>query len=219
MATGTQPRPATSEPLWFIDNLARVLVDGEVSNGTLAVVELSGRQGDMPPLHVHHREDETFVVLEGELSLFLPEPAHRPHRRRGGLRTEGRPARLPRRVGAGTLARDRDAGRVRRLRPRGRRTGRIAVATAAGTRPRPCPAQRDRRRVRHRAARPARHLSRLALSPAVSSPNARSTRCGSCRDRGRSTTASRPRGSSRAAAPARSPARRDARASRPSFPP
>jgi uncharacterized protein YjlB len=26
----------------------------------------------MPPLHIHHREDEVFVVLEGELTLFTP---------------------------------------------------------------------------------------------------------------------------------------------------
>jgi hypothetical protein len=25
----------------------------------------------MPPLHVHHRDDETFYVLEGELTLFV----------------------------------------------------------------------------------------------------------------------------------------------------
>ena len=63
---------AGPEPIWFIDNLARVLVDGDASGGAIAVVELSGRMGDMPPLHVHHADDETFVVIEGALSLFLP---------------------------------------------------------------------------------------------------------------------------------------------------
>jgi quercetin dioxygenase-like cupin family protein len=63
----------TTESIWFIDNLARVVVDGAVSGGTLAVVELEGRRGDMPPLHVHRREDETFYVLEGRLSLHLPD--------------------------------------------------------------------------------------------------------------------------------------------------
>jgi quercetin dioxygenase-like cupin family protein len=63
----------TTEAIWFIDNLARVLVDGETSGGTIAVVELEGRRGDMPPLHVHRREDETFYVLEGRLSLHLPD--------------------------------------------------------------------------------------------------------------------------------------------------
>src|SRR5215475_901136 len=58
--------------IWFIDNLARVLVDGGTSEGRVAVVEVEGRQGDMPPPHVHRREDEAFYVLEGELSLHMP---------------------------------------------------------------------------------------------------------------------------------------------------
>ncbi len=72
MAVAAHPGTAAAEPIWFIDNLVRVLVDGEASGGALAVVETSGRQGDMPPLHVHHVDDETFVVLEGSLALFLP---------------------------------------------------------------------------------------------------------------------------------------------------
>ena len=64
-----------AEAIWFIDNLARVLVDGETTDGTVAVVELEGRRGDMPPLHVHRREDEIFYVLDGRLSLHLPDGA------------------------------------------------------------------------------------------------------------------------------------------------
>jgi quercetin dioxygenase-like cupin family protein len=59
--------------IWFIDTLARVLVDAEASGGTVAVVESEARRGDMPPLHVHRREDEVFYVLDGTLSLHLPE--------------------------------------------------------------------------------------------------------------------------------------------------
>jgi quercetin dioxygenase-like cupin family protein len=54
-----------AEPRWFFSNLARVLV----SNDELGIVEVTGTRGDMPPLHVHHLEDETFVVLEGELGV------------------------------------------------------------------------------------------------------------------------------------------------------
>ena len=69
MAT-IETTPAAA-PLWFIDNLARIHVDGAASGGALAVVEGVGRQGDMPPLHVHTVEDETFYVLEGTLSLHV----------------------------------------------------------------------------------------------------------------------------------------------------
>lgn len=76
LATPAPTAPAQNglvdEPRWFLQNLVRIRVGGEQSSGTLGVVEITGTRGEMPPLHVHHREDETFVVLEGELSLLLP---------------------------------------------------------------------------------------------------------------------------------------------------
>jgi mannose-6-phosphate isomerase-like protein (cupin superfamily) len=63
----------TTEAISFIDTLARVLVDGEASGGAVAVVESEARAGDMPPLHLHRREDEVFYVLEGRLSVHLPD--------------------------------------------------------------------------------------------------------------------------------------------------
>jgi mannose-6-phosphate isomerase-like protein (cupin superfamily) len=69
MTTGV--RLERAQPLWFIDNLIRVHIDGDASDGTLALAEERGRRGEMPPLHVHHRDDETFYVIDGELSLFV----------------------------------------------------------------------------------------------------------------------------------------------------
>ena len=60
-----------AQPLWFIDHLVHVHIDGHAGNGTLALIEERGRRGDMPPLHVHHRDDEAFYVIAGELSLFI----------------------------------------------------------------------------------------------------------------------------------------------------
>jgi mannose-6-phosphate isomerase-like protein (cupin superfamily) len=68
MATSVQRDRA--EPLWVINHLVHVHVDGEASDGRLALIDERGRRGDMPPLHVHHRDDETFYVIDGELSLF-----------------------------------------------------------------------------------------------------------------------------------------------------
>jgi quercetin dioxygenase-like cupin family protein len=59
-----------AEPLWFTDHLVHIHVDGGTSDGSLGLIEERGRRGDMPPLHVHHRDDETFYVIDGELSLF-----------------------------------------------------------------------------------------------------------------------------------------------------
>ena len=61
------------QPLWFIDNLVHVHIDGDASGGVLALAEERGRRGEMPPLHVHHRDDEAFYVIDGELSLFVAD--------------------------------------------------------------------------------------------------------------------------------------------------
>ena len=69
MSTETFQRSA---PLWFIDGLAQIHVSGEETDGRYAVLEILVPQGDMPPLHVHHEEDEVFHVVDGEVTLFLP---------------------------------------------------------------------------------------------------------------------------------------------------
>jgi mannose-6-phosphate isomerase-like protein (cupin superfamily) len=62
---------ASPQPLWFIDNLAYVHVPGEDTGGAYSLSELWAAEGSMPPLHVHHRDDETFYALQGELTLFV----------------------------------------------------------------------------------------------------------------------------------------------------
>ena len=52
----------------FLGATARVLASG----GTLGLVHMDMPAGEMPPLHVHHNEDEGFYVLGGELTLYLP---------------------------------------------------------------------------------------------------------------------------------------------------
>jgi quercetin dioxygenase-like cupin family protein len=64
--------PVKPQPLWFIDTLAYVHVGGEETDGGYTVVEGLAPAGNMPPLHVHRREDELFHVIEGRLTLFLP---------------------------------------------------------------------------------------------------------------------------------------------------
>ena len=60
--TGSPPGVRTS------DTAPRVLLRSEQSDGQVAIVELTGR--GRPPLH-HHDFDETFYVLEGELTFQL----------------------------------------------------------------------------------------------------------------------------------------------------
>lgn len=72
MTTSTsQTKMRLGEPLWFLHNLSRILVDGDECEGRFSLVEMTGASGDMPPLHVHHEEDETFYVLEGQIGLHV----------------------------------------------------------------------------------------------------------------------------------------------------
>lgn len=65
--------PAADE-LEFLGSRARILVDGDATDGRLGVVDMiEVPPGHMPPLHVHHGEDEGFYLLEGEVTLHLPD--------------------------------------------------------------------------------------------------------------------------------------------------
>lgn len=48
-----------------------IRVHGRDTNGTLAVVESHDLPGGGPPPHIHHREDETFQILEGEYEFTI----------------------------------------------------------------------------------------------------------------------------------------------------
>jgi quercetin dioxygenase-like cupin family protein len=58
----------------FLGTRARIVADGAETGGSFGIVDmLEVPAGHMPPLHVHRSQDEGFYVLEGELSLFMPE--------------------------------------------------------------------------------------------------------------------------------------------------
>jgi quercetin dioxygenase-like cupin family protein len=53
--------------LWFLNGLLTIRVSSEEGSDAMSVIEHLASRGDSPPLHVHHREDEIFHILEGEL--------------------------------------------------------------------------------------------------------------------------------------------------------
>ena len=59
------------EALWFFGSLAILKASTETTAGRVTVIEQVARQGNGPPLHVHHREDEWFYILEGELTFWV----------------------------------------------------------------------------------------------------------------------------------------------------
>jgi quercetin dioxygenase-like cupin family protein len=61
------------ETLWFLGTMARMKLEGEQTGGRFAIWESVLPFGAAPPLH-SHPQDETFYVLEGEVTVWLVEP-------------------------------------------------------------------------------------------------------------------------------------------------
>ena len=59
------------EALWFLGSLVTIKASSEDTSGRMAVVEHLSPRGSGSPLHVHRNEDESFYVLEGELTLWV----------------------------------------------------------------------------------------------------------------------------------------------------
>ena len=57
--------------VWFANSLMRVLADAEVTGGQLALIEQRAPRGFSPPTHVHSREDQLLVVIEGAITARL----------------------------------------------------------------------------------------------------------------------------------------------------
>lgn len=54
------------EALWWLGSLATIKATARDTAGQFSLVEVLEGEGEAP-LHVHHREDEAFWVLEGEV--------------------------------------------------------------------------------------------------------------------------------------------------------
>ena len=76
--TGSAPQvapialaPDEGVALWAFGFLATLKASSETTNGQVAVIEHLGPRGAGSPLHVHHREDEWFYVLDGEMTFWV----------------------------------------------------------------------------------------------------------------------------------------------------
>jgi mannose-6-phosphate isomerase-like protein (cupin superfamily) len=78
MVTETQPtgyglEPGQGAQRWWLGGLATIKATGKDTGGLYTLVEVMDPEGAEGPLHVHHREDEGFWVLEGEVTFRIGE--------------------------------------------------------------------------------------------------------------------------------------------------
>jgi mannose-6-phosphate isomerase-like protein (cupin superfamily) len=61
--------PGEGAAHWFLSNRITVKATAATTGGGYGLFEADIPAGFSPPLHIHHREDETFWVLDGELTV------------------------------------------------------------------------------------------------------------------------------------------------------
>ena len=64
-------RQSLERSVWYSGWLLTFLATGEDTRGQFALMEQVARKGNVPPRHIHHREDETFYVVEGEMTFSV----------------------------------------------------------------------------------------------------------------------------------------------------
>jgi len=66
--TGAASAPdVTGDAFWWQGSLMKIKARAVDTGGALGLVEGTFYEGFGPPLHIHHREDEGMLVLEGEI--------------------------------------------------------------------------------------------------------------------------------------------------------
>jgi quercetin dioxygenase-like cupin family protein len=66
----THVPPDEGKSFWLATDLHTFKVVGEDANGAFALEELTAYTQFAPPPHIHHREDETYYILEGEFEFL-----------------------------------------------------------------------------------------------------------------------------------------------------
>lgn len=62
--------PGEGGSFWLTTDLHTFKAVGEDTGGSFAISELTARPEFGPPPHIHHREDESFYILEGEFEFM-----------------------------------------------------------------------------------------------------------------------------------------------------
>jgi quercetin dioxygenase-like cupin family protein len=70
---------AGGEARWWLGTLAVIKATSADTGGQMTIVEITNAPGDEAPWHVHHREDEGFWVLEGDVTFEVGETTIEAH--------------------------------------------------------------------------------------------------------------------------------------------
>jgi hypothetical protein len=78
MSDTTTTATDTANARWWLDALAVIKAGAADTGGQLTIVEVTEPPNGEAPLHVHHREDEGFLILEGRVPSTSATTSSRP---------------------------------------------------------------------------------------------------------------------------------------------
>ena len=64
-------RAGEGQSVWSLGGRFTVKLDSALAEGRLSLVESLAFRSTEPPLHVHHREDEAWYVLDGQMTFYV----------------------------------------------------------------------------------------------------------------------------------------------------
>jgi quercetin dioxygenase-like cupin family protein len=67
------------EAWWWFDSLAVIKATATDTSGQMTIIEVTYPPGAQAPLHVHHREDEGFWILEGDVTFEVGDTTIEAH--------------------------------------------------------------------------------------------------------------------------------------------
>ncbi len=68
--------PSQGDLLWHTDALWTMKIPSAATRGAFSLCEQLLPKGSAPPLHRHTREDEAWIVIDGEITFFLDDTEH-----------------------------------------------------------------------------------------------------------------------------------------------
>jgi quercetin dioxygenase-like cupin family protein len=83
--------PETQRVIPFLGQWYRVLVSGQDTAGTFAVMGTEAARGHGSPMHVHRHDSEAFLVLEGTLRVVVDGQEHEAGAGSAAVLPAGRP--------------------------------------------------------------------------------------------------------------------------------
>ena len=72
-------RSGEGEARWWFAGLAEIKATAADTGGQMTIVEVTEPPGAEAPLHVHHREDEGFWILDGDVTIEVGDTTIEAH--------------------------------------------------------------------------------------------------------------------------------------------